>query len=51
MIVGIVKHWRYSALQDFDYPEQIGLFQQAQPGTAVRILTPPAGWDMTLVKK
>jgi hypothetical protein len=51
MIVGIVKHWRYSALQDFDYPEQIGLFQQAQPGTAVRILTPPAGWEMTLVKK
>jgi hypothetical protein len=51
MIVGIVKHWRYPALQDFDYPEQIGLFQKAQPGTAVRILIPPPGWEMTLIKK
>ena len=51
MIVGTVKHWRYPSLQDFHYPEQIKLFEKAQPGTAVRILIPPSDWDMTLIKK
>ena len=50
MIVGAVKHWRYSPLPDLDYGAYAAKFEQLPPGANLTIPLNPPGWSMTLVR-
>lgn len=51
MIVGMVKHWRYSPLPDLDYGAYAAKFEQLPPGASLTIPLNPPGWSMTLTKR
>ena len=49
LLIGLPVDWRVQPRADLDFAHQAELFEEAAPGTEVRIPIPP-GWKMRLYK-
>jgi len=49
--VGMALDWAHSPFPDMEWPERVGEFRAAPPGTEVVIPMYPEGWTMALTKK
>ena len=48
---GIIRDFRYPALKDLHFAQDVNRFEAVPPGTAVTFPQNPQGWNLTLVKR